>query len=171
VDISPREQATTRRQHRSFLAMLFRRGWLPPVALLCLLGMIAYVLKVEIWDRLRPQRPAVAAEFSLPHTNREIIATYERACADLARRGVPRRPADTPSEHLDHATAGFADAPDVVDALGGLTRAVVRFRYSNAVATDTDVTSASEAGLALRAALRKVPRRRPAAADPVPSGA
>src|SRR5205823_4592861 len=55
------EDITDTAQHsgaarKSLYAFLFGRGWLPPAALALFLIMLGYVLKVEVWDRLRPSR-------------------------------------------------------------------------------------------------------------------
>jgi transglutaminase-like putative cysteine protease len=171
-DASPVATAAAPRARRSFMALLFRRGWLPPVALLCLLGMIGYVLTVEVWDRLRKRRNAVTARTVLPPTNREIMLAYERTCAALARKGLGRGPSNTPHEYQLYASAHLPEAPAVREALARLTLAAVRFRYSAEIATDDDVKAADAAAVSIRAGLRSVRRLRPPEPEhPAPAGA
>jgi len=142
----------------SLLGFLFRRGWLPPTALFIFLCMLGYVLKVEVWDRLRARGRAVNP-LGLPETNLAIVETYEAACDLFARRGLARPDSATPLEYLTYLTERLAERSEARDALERLTQLVVRFRYSRQTARADDVRLAQEALAALQHALKGVNRR------------
>lgn len=148
------------------IALLLSRGILPPLALLALVLMLAYVAKVEIWDRLRPRRPR-ANPLGLPERNAEIVAAYGAACALLARRGLERRPAHTPWEYLAFASDRLAAWPEARAELERLTTLVVRYRYGCDEAAPEDAERAQEALARLREALKRVSKNAIAAASVV----
>ncbi|HSV74999.1 MAG TPA: transglutaminaseTgpA domain-containing protein [Chthonomonadales bacterium] len=143
-DISPAARDRADRSAGSLLARLFGRGWLPPVALLGFLAMLGYVLKVEVFDRLRARRLAANCSLSLPPENLAVIAAYESACATLARANLRRAPWATPQEYLAWVRERLAAVPDAVEPLERLTGALQRFRYSRATATPEDVSAAQD---------------------------
>src|SRR5207248_10607116 len=84
--------------NKGLLGFLFQRGVLPPLALLMFIAMLAYVLKVEVFDRKRMKNRA-GLPMGLPATNLAIIDAYEQACKMIGRRGLPRSLSDTPLEY------------------------------------------------------------------------
>ena len=164
-DISERSD-TGKKGGDSILGLLFSRGPLPPIALLIMLGMILFVLKVEVWDRFRP-RHNVLEQLGLPAANIAVIQAYDAACKSLARLGRPRLPSITPGEYLAEIRGALLDYPNAHDAMEQLTLLAVRFRYSSHAATDSDVALAGEQLKALRAALRPVRRNSLATAHPI----
>lgn len=157
-DITDSASASQRDRNSTFLGFLFRRGWLPPMALLLFLCMLGYVLKVEVWDRLRARRSTVNP-LGLPETNLAVVEAYEAASRLLARRGLARPASVTPWEHLAALERRLAGWPEALAAVERLTRLVVRFRYSREVATDEDVRLAQEAVLTLQTVLRSIHRK------------
>src|SRR5262249_49325441 len=81
-NITP-DNETAEQKRQSLIAALFGRGWLPPVALAAFVAMLAYVIKVELIDRLLARRvkPALAG---LPETNLRIVQAYDQAANLLA---------------------------------------------------------------------------------------
>jgi len=155
-DISPEARDAQDGAAGAFLRRLFGRGWLPPVALLGFLTMLAYVLKVEVIDRLRARRLQAYRGLSLPSQNLAIVAAYESACACLARARL-RRPAwATPREYLDLVRYRVSEASGALEAMERLTDALERFRYSRAVAEPRDVAAAQADAALIRRSLRRV---------------
>lgn len=143
----------------NFLAWLTSHGWLPPLLGLLALGMLAYVLKNELWGRLRWGRTAQGGLSRLSPTNIAVIEAYTAACALLAKRGLPRPEAMTPEEYRREVDAKtVSDLKAVRDSMLTLTGLHRRFRYGPEVATESDVTAAREALAALTAGLAQVKR-------------
>jgi len=152
------ERGDTRKDNKgTLLGVLFSRGPLPPIALLIMIAMIAFVIKVELWDRFRPRHTALE-QLGLPTTNIAVIQAYDAACKSLARLGRPRLPSITPGEYLDEMRSVLFEHPDAHRALESLTVLAVRFRYSALTAADPDVALATDQLKALRAALRPIRR-------------
>ena len=157
-DRSPPNPADPRNQ-ASLGILLFRRGWLPPLALVVFLCLLGYVLKVEVLDQLLARRPG-AVVCSLPPTNERVARAYLASCEMLARRGLRRGAEQTPEEFACAAERWLGDAPDALAPLRRLSDRVTRFCYSAHVASDQDVADALADQRQLRDALRRRPRRR-----------
>jgi transglutaminase-like putative cysteine protease len=156
-DISGQAQAAATTQ-RSLWSRLTSRGWLPPLAVMAALAMLLYVFKVEVWDRHRPRRFAVDA-LALPANNIRVLAHFETACSLLERKGLTREEHETAPEFLLRVAPLLGDAaPEAALALRELTDATVRFRYSRAEASDTDVADAGASVERIRTALRAAPK-------------
>lgn len=156
VDKSP-PSPSDQRPRATIGDLLFRRGWLPPIAFGAFLCMLGYVLKVEVLDRLLARQRKVRAS-SLPPSNERIARAYLAACDLLARRGLPRRPDQTPQEYADACAAHLATAQEAYAALTRLTDLVTRYCYSAAVAADRDVAEALSLRRDLAARVHALPR-------------
>lgn len=143
---------------KSFFAFLFGRGWLPPLALAAFVAMLAYVLKVEVWDRLRGRRRTASA-LALPEANLAVIEQYDAACALLARCGLRKRAAETAAEFQNRVESALAAWPDAGAPFARLTALLSRSRYSGEQALPEDARLAREAVAALAACLRSLRRR------------
>lgn len=168
-DISAQRAAGAAHRPRSLLAFLLGRGWLPPIALLAFVSMLAYVLKVEVWDRFA-RRVANGGAWALAPENAAIVASYEALCCLLARKGLGRAPAETPWEYESRLRDPLSQCRSAAEAVSALTTLVVAARYGRAVATTGDVSRAAAALEAARAALRHSPRLRPASGPRVAAG-
>jgi transglutaminase-like putative cysteine protease len=143
---------------KSFFAFLFGRGWLPPLALAAFVAMLAYVLKVEVWDRLRG-RKRTASALALPETNVAVIEQYDAACKSLARTGLRKRDSETAAEFQIRVEATLEAWPDARAQFDRLTALLVRSRYSGQEALAEDVRLARDAVANLANSLRSVRRR------------
>ncbi len=158
-----------KKKRGGLMGFLFNHGLLPPVAALAFIAMLAYVLKVEVLDKLR--RRSRPNPLGLAAANIEIVDTYARALASLRRWGMKRSDSQTPFEFQDHAAQRLASCPAAVLALQELTVLFVRFRYGGTVAEPDNVTQAHALEKALSEALRKADRRAIALAAPAGAGA
>lgn len=163
-------QGTSAQQKRTLWEQIFRHGVLPPLAFLGFLCLIAYLIKVEVFDR-RKLEAAQRLTSGIAPTNGEIVAVYQKATSELGRIGAPRQEAQTPDEYLTSLRKSLAEQPAALSAMETLTLLTVRFRYSRDVATDTDVKQAQHAAETLRNALRQMPRRRAPVLTPVTENA
>lgn len=148
-----------------FGAWLLSHGWIPPTLGLLILGIMAYLLKTEVWDRFRRRKRLEGGWLDRPPTNQEIVRVYLSACATLARRGYARPPTSTADEfarYMAHATP--ETLPGVSDALERLTTLYTRFRYGPEVASADDVSAAQDAADAIASLLADAKKRRPAIA-------
>ncbi|MGC8668696.1 MAG: transglutaminase TgpA family protein [Chthonomonadales bacterium] len=142
-------------QHRASLwGVLFSRGWLPPLGILAFAAMIAYVLKVEAFDRMRRTRNRVTM-LVLPANNLAILQAYLYAERRLARSGLPRPPAMTPWEYLEMLQNRLKGVPGVISAMEELTTLAVEARYAGSDASVEQVGRARAALALLRAELKK----------------
>ncbi len=163
-DISPTSE---KKRDTSFwnalIGFMFKRGWLPPLALFAFIVMLAYVIKVEVLDKIRRQR-ALANPLQLPATNMAIVETYDEACKLLAKKGLPRSPASTASEYLEGTGRHLERWREAQEALERLTALLVRSRYSREEASEEDVRIARIALEAIAASLKPVNRKEMAVA-------
>lgn len=143
----------------SFLAWLMSNGWLPPTLAAVVLTLLGYVLKTELWDRLRPKRSGGEPRIERAPNNISIINTYVNASQALARKGLTRGEAMTPEEYLDMVKEKTGNsAPVVAEALATLTRLHKRYRYGREVASQEDVKAAATALGQLTTALAQMKR-------------
>jgi hypothetical protein len=156
-NITP-EDGTKGPRGKSLMAFLFGRGWLPPIALAAFIAMLAYVIKVEVWDRLRGRRRQIAG-LALPENNLAVVAEYEAACAMLATRGLGKKAAETVSEFRERVHLALAAWTDAQSHFDRLTALMILSRYSGQKSLDDDVHLAREAATGLAASLRAVRRR------------
>jgi transglutaminase-like putative cysteine protease len=156
-DISPSREKKNASFWGSLVSFMFKRGWLPPLALFAFIVMLAYVIKVEILDKLRRNR-TLANPLQLPATNMTIVETYDEACRLLAKKGLPRSEALTASEYLQGTVKQLERWREAQEALERLTALLNRFRYSREVASEEDVRIAKSALAALAASLKPVKR-------------
>lgn len=151
----PEEQA-------GFGAWLLSHGWIPPALGLLILGILAYLLKTEMWDRFRRRKLAEGGWLDRPPTNQEIVRVYLSACTLLARRGYARPPASTADEFAQYMARTTPETlPGVSDALERLTLLYTRFRYGPEVASADDVSAAQDAADAITSLLTDAKKRRP----------
>lgn len=143
---------------KSLLALLFGRGWVPPAALAAFIAMLAYVVKVELWDRFR-RKKQTADRLALPVTNIAVIDHYDAACASLAKLGLRKRVWETATEFRQRANSTLKAWPNAQDHLDRITTLVITSRYSGEEALTDDVRLAREAASALATALRSIRRR------------
>ena len=165
-DISDRGAQQKNKKSQSLLGMLLSRGILPPLALILMLAMLAYVFKVEVWDRHRPRRLRLE-HLGLPAANLDVIDVYDSACKSLARLGRPRLACVTPAEYLTELTRVLHGHPEAVRALEALTDLVIRARYGAAALAESDAVEARTQLAALRSAIRPV--KGSALTSPMPS--
>lgn len=144
---------------KGVLGFLLSRGWLPPLALGIVLCMLAYVIKVELLDRVH-LRSAHLAGLDLPDTNSSIVAIYEATCTSLSKAGIARSPAQTPNEFLRSAQETLSVFPDAFAALVALTNLVSQWRYSGAIAPQDDVSAATAAQEQIRKEIRAIRKGR-----------
>jgi hypothetical protein len=148
-----------------FGAWLLSHGWLPPTLGLLILGILAYLLKTEVWDRFRRRGLAEGGWLDRPPTNQEIVRLYLSACATLARRGYARPPSATADEFAQYMARTTPETlPGMSDALERLTTLHTRFRYGPEVASADDVSAAQDAAEAITTLLADAKKRRPAIA-------
>jgi transglutaminase-like putative cysteine protease len=151
------DRVTTQRANSpTFMAWLFSHGGLPPAIGLLVLGLIGYVCKAEILDRLGWRR-AAGRMLDRPPTNVAIVAAYLQACDLLRRNGVPRLDSQTPDEYahvVKERTA--AHSTGVGEIMGNLTRLYNQYRYGAGVARDTDVKAATQAVLELKSVMNGI---------------
>jgi transglutaminase-like putative cysteine protease len=145
-------------QSKGIIGFIFGRGWLPPMALLAVLCMVAYVLKVEVWDRLRP-RQKLREELGLPETNIAVLNAYLSACDVLARRGLGRGSAETPEEYRLRLQEKMEQLPEAYAPLDRLTALVVTYRYGRNEAQAEDVRIARTSAAVLGSVLKGVGKR------------
>jgi hypothetical protein len=156
---APDEDNKQRDKGLTFMAWFLSHGWLPPVTGLLIVGLLAYLLKTELLDRLGWTRVSGNALLDFPATNREIVHAYLTGCDLLRRRGLPRQDHQTANEYAVRIRACAADRAGEVSAIWDeLTDLFMRCRYSTAVATAADVEAATEALTRLRRALASLPR-------------
>jgi hypothetical protein len=146
--------------HRvDFIAWLFSHGLLPPLLLLSMIGLMAYLMWTEMLPKLNRSRLA-SGEDGRPATNRAVIGAYLQACSYLDRRGLQRPRSATPGEFLAAVRPNLSTlSPAAVEALTSLTALHDRFRYSREVAADTEVREAQVCSAAIRGALSRVSAR------------
>ncbi|HLK59289.1 MAG TPA: transglutaminase domain-containing protein [Chthonomonadaceae bacterium] len=157
VDISDHSAQTTKHKF-NVLAWFTSHGIFPPLAALLILALIGYVLKVEVWDRFRKRKLAVALGSAYPLTNRAVVDAYVQAGKILAKRGLVRPVQTTPEEFLARL-AQTHTPPELLGPMQTLTELHARFRYSHEVATEQDVRTAEEAIAALKSAFAGVKTR------------
>lgn len=118
----------------------FQLAWLPAVivVVLVVVGVVAFVLSARR-RRIAPLRVALAADLALAldvslddlraeaDPRRAVIAAYARLEQVLAAHGQPRRPADTPDEHVSRAFSHLDVDPQAVRRLAEL---FVRAKFS-----------------------------------------
>ncbi|HZT43377.1 MAG TPA: transglutaminase domain-containing protein [Chthonomonadaceae bacterium] len=147
-------------QGSNLWAALWSHGWLPPAAGLLLLGLLGYLIKTELLNRIRPRRRIRTGLLDRPATNVAIIEAYLGACASLARRGMARPGQTTPDEFL-RLVLSRADTALLTDLQAPLERLTVlctRFRYGREIATEDDARAAREAAALIAQALSRARR-------------
>ncbi len=155
VDISDHSQHSKTRRV-DFVAWLLSNGILPPLLVVALALLIAYVAWTELVPRLRGARTAQAAD-GRPATNRAVVLAYLDACSALERRGLRRTRSDTPGEFLARVRPNLAStAPRAAESLALLTAQHDRFRYGASVASPAEAQEAQAQYAALRTALARV---------------
>jgi hypothetical protein len=162
VDIS-NHQAVARKSRAGLLYWLGAQGAGPALLTAIVLSALMYVLKVEVWDRLRRvKRPlAAGAVWEQAPTNLEVVRCYGQGLKALSQWGVRRPPEFTPDEFAGYV-AGLPSEPALAATapLMDLTTLCTRFRYGPEVAGDEHVAAARAAFAALTGALSGVARPR-----------
>ena len=158
-DVSDYHTAT-RRHDRGLFGWLSTQGTGPAIVVLLIVCALAYVLKIEILDRIRPRRPAAtAAQWERAPTNLEVVRCYTQGLRALAQRGFARPPELTPDEFAGYIAAQGGELSLAATApLADLTALCTRFRYGPDVAGDEHVAAAKAAMNALVNALLAVRR-------------
>jgi transglutaminase-like putative cysteine protease len=163
-DISPRN-LRGEPWYRSLLALISRRGWLPPLAFAVFMGTLLFILKTEVLDRVRSRR-VMGVPSTLPASNLQIIDTYLQMRGRLKRKGVPNSPALTPAEYRLQVMNTLTLTESASAALDKLTQLVETARYSR---LECSPEQAAEARALARAAAagaekpRQVPAQSPSA--------
>lgn len=163
TDISPREEAVKR--GRGIFYFLFRRGWLPPTALLAFIVLLGYVIKVELLDRLRRNREEIRT-WQLPASNMHIAGAYGQACAALARRGLRRAATSTISEFRDEVRGALAEVEGLDAAFSELSDLAEKYCYSREEAGAKDVRAADSSLARIARLAARLPRRKAPQAQP-----
>lgn len=158
-DPQARREGLWLRRWRSFFGEgEIRWGWLLKRwfswALLTLLGGLFLYQLAEPYLQTRPwQRPAAEDHRGW------VVRLYHQACHFLARRGYPRRAAQTPSEYLAALRQHPAGInPEALVELADLTRRFLAARYSPQAVTAQDVTACRARLKSLRGHLKRRPR-------------
>jgi len=123
--------------------------------LIALPALLALVVLIALRSGLR--LPGLARGTKLPGGLRAVMARhYQQACRLLGRLGIPRRPAQTPTEYLAAVAlqAPQLDVEAAVPALDALTGRFQRARYSPHAVTPEEIEQAVGEVERLRRALR-----------------
>lgn len=158
-DISDHNQRAHRKR-TNFLAWLTSNGWLPPSLLLCVVALLAYLIKTEIWPRIVNRRKTLTNTASFPATNRAIIEIYVNLRSKLAQRGVGDAASTTPTEFaaLLHGRAG-SSLPELGDKLRKMTELHALSRYSPKTCTEEELTSAQQVAAEILFSVSKAPTK------------
>jgi transglutaminase-like putative cysteine protease len=156
-DISDRSNRSGK--NKGFFAWLFSQGGGTLVVGVICAGLLGYVIKTELLDRLLARRRPLGEALSKPQTNLAIIAAYAEANRALLKRGLKRPEHLTPEEFAREILERNAgNLPGLATPLAALTTLFTRYRYSAETATEDEVRQAKEASAALRQALQEAKR-------------
>lgn len=159
TDISDHSNGT-KKQQVNFVKWLMSHGSLPIVLAVAMAGLLGYVVKTEVVDRVRLRHNGAAEASIRPQTNLQVMAAYAQADGLLRRKGLTRMPHQTPDEYQAQLAAQLhAALPDVTRAMAQLTGLFTRFRYGRETAMREDVETAQKLAASIREGLQVANRR------------
>ena len=150
----------------TFLIWLFSSGWLPIGMGLCILALVSYLIKTEIWDRRRARIESQSHD-GLPETNRQIVHDYLEITKAFGRRGIARTPEMTAEEFASHVQSKLPAHPEAVTLLASMTGKHGRFRYGSQAATPADASESRSELKQLSDCLKAIPAASFKSAKPV----
>ncbi|MCW3051035.1 MAG: Transglutaminase-like enzyme putative cysteine protease, partial [Chthonomonadales bacterium] len=154
-DISAQSE-TAKKKKSTLLGWLMQQGFGPKVIELILVVLLAYLVKTELIDRLRPRsrKPGMPG-FVFPSSNLAIHHAYAAAVKQLARKGMIRTASMTAVEFGTLVQSRITTA-EVGVSLKELTELLNRYYYGNETASSREVEKAQNALNRLTEALRQV---------------
>ena len=153
-DITPQSE-NAQKKKLTLLAWLAQQGIGPKVIELLLFLLLAYLVKTELIDRIKPRtRQPGKTSIARPPANVAILAAYAAARKLLARRGLARAPHMTTVE-FDRMVNALLPASEIGTALTELTELHDRYYYGFETAEPQEVKRADETLRRLKEALRQ----------------
>ena len=135
---------TAQKQKPTLFGWLARQGAGPKAIELIVLALLAYLVKTELIDRLRPgSRQSAARVIVRPATNVAVHNAYTAAVRQLARKGLNRAPSMTAVE-FGALVAAHTPQGEIGSTLTALTILHNRFYYGSETASAQDVTQAQD---------------------------
>jgi len=154
-DISAQAE-TAKKKKSTLLGWLMQQGFGPKVIELIMVVLLAYLVKTELIDRLRPRsRKPVVPGFVYPPSNLAIHSAYAAAIKQLARKGMIRTASMTAVE-FGTLVQSRITTPEVGASLAELTALLNRYYYGNETASSQEVEQAKITLRRLTEALRQV---------------
>ena len=152
-DITVRNDATQKKA-ASLLTWLKNQGVGPKIIEVLLLLLLAYLVKTELIDRIKPgvKKPGRRVVVR-PPGNVAILTAYSAALKMFARRGLARAPHMTTIE-FETIVRARTDGSEVGIPLAELTELHDRYCYSREAAPPQEVKRATDALHRLQDALR-----------------
>jgi len=158
-DATPPAQETTLLDRLRGLRWLLNADRQTILAIMLVLGLIAYLVKTELIDRLRT-RGGSAGPNDAP-ASLEVTRHYRKMCEIMARSGYPRYPSTTPWEYSERVAALFAPQLEPISAtLDTITSDFVEFRYSTRQAPPDRIAAMSDSIRALARSLKDAGRKK-----------
>ncbi|MCW3096172.1 MAG: Transglutaminase-like enzyme putative cysteine protease [Chthonomonadaceae bacterium] len=143
-DITPTTE-TAHKQKLSLMAWLSQQGIGPKLIELIMVVLLAYLVKTELIDRIRPRHKEPGARAIVrPATNMAIHNAYNAAVRQLARKGL-HRTANMTAVEFRTMVQGLTAPADLGAALTELTEMHNRYYYGNETAPAEEVTRAQAA--------------------------
>lgn len=128
-------------------------------AVLLLLVLLAYILKIEVLDGFRWVKSKRLQSFTAIGARAGVY--YYKMCMLLAKAGFPKRPALTPLEYADELALSFGSVlEDALESVGVLTTLFVEWRYSGREPTEEHIKCAARELDRLARHLRRKHRQR-----------
>ena len=147
---------TAKKKKTTLLGWLMQQGVGPKLIELIVVALLAYLVKTELIDRLRPRsRRLETPGFAYPPGNIAIHTAYAAAIKQLARKGLVRTASMTAVEFGTMVQSRITTA-EVGASLTELTQLLNRYYYGNETASSQEVARAQSALCRLREALRQV---------------
>jgi len=146
---------TAKKKKSTLLGWLMQQGFGPRVIELIMVVLLAYLVKTELIDRIRPRskKPDIPG-FMFPASNIAIHNAYAAAVKQLARKGMIRTASMTAVEFGAMVQSRIATS-EVGASLAELTELLNRYYYGNETATSQEVEQAQTALSRLTEALRQ----------------
>lgn len=146
---------SSRKRPLSLQAWLSKQGLGPKLIELVVLVLLAYLIKTELIDRIRPRRKATGrAPIARPASNVAILTAYTTAMRLLERRGLRRAANMTTVEFGTLISTRLAEM-GIGESLATLTLLHDRYYYSPETAPQAEVVRAQEALRQLQESLKQ----------------
>lgn len=137
-DVTPVPGANQGEPGFGALRRLLQRGPIPPAIVGTALGLVLWAVRTE-WRHRRSKRDRRDRVDTLGPIETEVLRVYAMVSRSLSRRGMSRRPSETPWEYADRLVNALADDATARHAVLALTQKAVAARYAGVAMGPGDV--------------------------------